>query len=221
MARKKVKRVKIAQESTRNNILKNRTEGLVKKASQLSILSGSDIGIVIHKPGQNNTTLWPSPDDFRARLNTFSEFSEMEREKKMVMHDKYLVKKVEEETEKLRNIQIRNDHREYETLMNGLIEGKSIDELDLNQINVFCSIAAEKLKELQTWEELNEKDGPISSLLAPPLPPVAIDQAIQAQVTGEIAETAHPTLIENLKTDAWFIETMFDNQINRDSPESQ
>ncbi|CAA2979869.1 Hypothetical predicted protein [Olea europaea subsp. europaea] len=146
----------------------------------------------------------------------------MEREKKMVMHDKYLVKKVEEESEKLRNIQIRNDRRAYETLMNGLIEGKkSIDELDLNQINVFCSIAAEKVKELQTREELNKKDGhgPISSL-APPLPPVAIDQAIQTQVTGEIAETVHPTLIENLKTDAWFIETMFESQINCDSSES-
>ncbi|CAA2973512.1 Hypothetical predicted protein [Olea europaea subsp. europaea] len=144
----------------------------------------------------------------------------MEREKKMVMHDKYLVKKVEEESEKLRNIQIRNDRRAYETLMNGLIEGKkSIDELDLNQINVSCSIAAEKVKELQNREELNEKDGPISSL-APPLPPVAIDQAIQAQVTGEMAETAHPTLIENLKTDAWFIETMVESQINCDSSES-
>ncbi|KAL2503266.1 MADS-box transcription factor PHERES 1 [Forsythia ovata] len=209
MTRRKVKRVKIDKVSRRNNVLRNRTDGLLKKASELSILSGADIGIVIHKPEQNNTTLWPSPDDFRARLHKFFDFPEMERERKMVVHDKYLVKRVEEETEKLRNIQRRNDSRECENVMNELIEGKNVYGLDLNQLNVLFSIAAEKVKELETREEeLDEQDALILNL-APPILPfemVAINQAIE---------------IEDLRTDQWFIETKFDGQINPDYPRTK
>ncbi|CAI9783392.1 unnamed protein product [Fraxinus pennsylvanica] len=220
MTRKKVKRVIIANESKRNYVLRNRTEGLLKNASELSILSDSDIGIVIHKPGQNNTTLWPSPDEFIARLSHFFDFPEMERERKFVMHDKYLIKIVEEETQKLRNIRRRSDLREYGNLMK-LIEGISIDELDLNQMNVLCSIAEEKVKELhKREEEFNEQDGIILSL-DPLVPPVEIDQAIEAKVPVKTAETTHPTLIKNLRTDLWFIETMFDGQINLDFPGSK
>lgn len=212
MTRKKVKRVKIANESKRNSVLRNRTEGLLRKASELSILFDSYIGIVIPKPGQNNITLWPSPNDFRARLSKIFDFPEMERERKFVKHDKHLIKIVEEETQKLRNIGGRSDLREYGNLMNGLIEGKSIYELDLNQMNVLCSIAEEKVKELQKRkEEFNEQDVPILSL-APPVPSVEV---IESKVPVKIADTAASTLIENLRTDPWFIETMFDGQINR------
>ncbi|KAL2503235.1 agamous-like MADS-box protein AGL80 [Forsythia ovata] len=127
----------------------------------------------------------------------------------MVVHDKYLVKRVEEETEKLRNIQRRNDSRECENVMNELIEGKNVYVLDLNQLNVFFSIAAEKVKKLETREEeLDEQDALILTL-APPILPfemVVINQAIE---------------IEDLRTDQWFIETKFDGQINPDYPRTK
>ncbi|KAK4420186.1 hypothetical protein Salat_2431500 [Sesamum alatum] len=51
--------------SNRNVIFRIRAKGLLKKANELSILCGVDIGIVIHKQrGENNAILWPPPEIF-------------------------------------------------------------------------------------------------------------------------------------------------------------
>ncbi|KAK4432695.1 hypothetical protein Salat_1031700 [Sesamum alatum] len=52
-------------ESNRNVIFGRRAEGLLRKANELSILCGVDIGIIIHNQrGENNAILWPPPEIF-------------------------------------------------------------------------------------------------------------------------------------------------------------
>ncbi|KZV35803.1 MADS-box transcription factor PHERES 2 [Dorcoceras hygrometricum] len=92
---------KILDERQRNKVFKNRSEGLLKKLSELSILCGIDAAMVIHKRDEDNATLWPSPEMYRDRMQKFLNFSSIAREKKMVTHEKYLDQRVLDESSKI------------------------------------------------------------------------------------------------------------------------
>ncbi|KAL2503237.1 MADS-box transcription factor PHERES 1 [Forsythia ovata] len=216
MARMKMKRVKIANETKRKSVLRKRTDGLLKKTSDLATLCDVEIGVVIHTPKESNATLWPSPHDFEAKLKKLLDFPEIEREKKLVIHEKYMEKNVEDETENLRKFERKNDSREYKHLINELSEGKIINELDLNQLNVLCSIGPEELEELvRREEELNEQE-----VHHVPLAPT-VENSVEPDQTIVAASSSPRTLarqMDNLRTDPWFSEIMSGVQFDTGFP---
>ncbi|KZV21236.1 AGAMOUS-like 48 [Dorcoceras hygrometricum] len=98
---------KILDERQRNKVFKNRSEGLLKKLSELSILCGIDVAMVIHKRDEDNATLWPSPEMYRDKMQKFLNFSSIAREKKMVTHENYLDQRVLDESSILFKEQMR------------------------------------------------------------------------------------------------------------------
>ncbi|KAK4438728.1 hypothetical protein Salat_0207400, partial [Sesamum alatum] len=107
--------------SRRKVVFGRRANGFLKKANELSVLCGVNIGIVIHKQGgENNAILWPSSEIFGQRLHTFLDFSNLKRAKKMVIHVKYLEKMISMDTEYLLKSTKRTELKESQQLLNEL-----------------------------------------------------------------------------------------------------
>ncbi|KAK4420477.1 hypothetical protein Salat_1998100 [Sesamum alatum] len=145
-------------------------ESLIKKANELSILCGVSIGIVLHKPLENNAVLWPSPEVFSDRLRKFLDFSESERAKKMVTHEKYLHHRLNDENEDLSKSHNKKELKESQLLLNELlIRGKDFSRINLVQLNDLQSFAAQMLKKLEFKDdEFNEQE---RCMPTPPPPP--------------------------------------------------
>ncbi|KAI3447314.1 hypothetical protein Pfo_003979 [Paulownia fortunei] len=224
MTRKRIKHEQIPNMSKRNATFGKRADSLLKKANELSILCGVDMGIIVHKQGgENNSILWPSPAIFRERLQKFLDFPYMERTRKMVTHEKFMKQTMDTETENLSKSKKKTELKKSQQLMNELMQGKYFDELNLYQLNGLNSLADEMLKKLQKRDnELKDEQQQVQLLALPPPPPPFLSSQ-QHQMGGEVstldfggmgAETSSqaPTLLENLKNDQWFIETMSEEQ---------
>ncbi|KAL2243046.1 agamous-like MADS-box protein AGL86 [Sesamum indicum] len=204
MARKKIKHEQVYHESKRNIVFRTRLDGFLKKANELSILCGVDIGIIIHKQGENNAIQWPSPQIFRERLHKFLDIPNLERTRKMVVHDRYLEDSVSYETKNVLKLRKKNELRQSEQLVNELFQGKSFDELDLHTLNGLQSYLVGMLDNLHQRDmELNDELQP-SSCPAP----------MPAHGGGMVMKTssAIPIFLENPRTDPWFVETVSQEQ---------
>ncbi|KAI3443809.1 hypothetical protein Pfo_000474 [Paulownia fortunei] len=211
MTRKRIKHEQIPNVSKRNTTFGKRADGLIKKANELSILCGVDMGIIVHKQGgENNAILWPSPVIFKERLQKFLDFPNMERTRKMVTHEKFIEQIMDAETEILSKSKKRTELKKSQQSMNKLIQDKYFDELDLYQLNGLNSLADEMLKKLQKRDnELNDEQQQVQLLALPPPPPPFL--CSQQQQIGETSSQV-PMLLENLKNDQWFMETMSEEQ---------
>lgn len=152
MTRKRARSQQISSdERKKNNIFTKRVESLSKKTNDLSILCGVDVGMVIHKPAENNAVLWPSPQIFSERMHKFLAFSESERAKKMVLHDEYLEERLNNEKEAVVKSRKEKQHIESHSLMNELLitQAKTFHDVDLVQLNDLQSFTTEMLKKLQ------------------------------------------------------------------------
>ncbi|KAL0342510.1 UNVERIFIED_CONTAM: hypothetical protein Scaly_1913600 [Sesamum calycinum] len=204
MARKKIKHEQVYHESKRNIVFRTRLDGFLKKANELSILCGVEIGIIIHKQGENNAIQWPSPQIFRERLHKFLDVPNLERSRKMVVHDRYLEESVSYEMKNVLKIRKKNELRQSEQLVNELFQGKSFDELDLHTLNGLQSYLVGMLDNLHQRDmELNDELQP-SSCLAP----------MEAHGGGTVIKTssAIPMFLENPRSDPWFVETVSQEQ---------
>ncbi|KAK4436991.1 hypothetical protein Salat_0033000 [Sesamum alatum] len=216
MARKKIKHEQLYHESKRNAVFRTRLDGFLKKANELSILCGVDIGIIIHKQGENNAIQWPSPQVFRERLHKFFNVSNLEMSRKMVVHDSYLEESVSYEMKNVLKLQKKNELRQSEQLVNELFQGKSFDELDLHTLNGLQSYIVGMLDDLhQRDRELNYEQLSSRFASSPIFKTTATSETPMATHGGGLAiktSSTIPMSVENLRSDSWFSETMSQEQ---------
>ncbi|KAK6152166.1 hypothetical protein DH2020_014801 [Rehmannia glutinosa] len=232
MTRKRIKHQQIPNETKRNATFAKRAEGFLKKANEFSILCGVETGIVVHKHGEeNNTILWPSPATFREMLQKFMNFPNMERSRRVVTLDKFMEQTVDTETGNLIKSKEKAQLKESQQLLNQLIsQGKSFDELDLHQLNCLSSLSDEMLKKLQKrgrqlyneqrqqqqqqqQQQMNTEPSAMDfgTMTAETFEQQQMDTEPSAMDFGTMgAETSSsvPTLLDDLRNDQWFIESM-------------
>ncbi|XP_075473868.1 agamous-like MADS-box protein AGL80 [Primulina tabacum] len=179
MPKKIIKHEKISDEKQRKKVYNNRSQGLLKKVNELSILCGIDAAVVIHKRDENNATLWPSPEIYMDRMQKFLNFSTAERERKMVTHDKFLDQRVVEESRNLFKSQKTNEILEGELVTDELTNGRcSYEQLDIIHMNNMNSLADDMLERIdkiiydnQHSSEVEQPPpNPISFVMPPPVP---------------------------------------------------
>ncbi|KAL8035026.1 hypothetical protein ABFX02_12G070300 [Erythranthe guttata] len=148
-------------ESKRNETFEKKTDGLVKKANELSNLCGVEVAIIIHKQrhhrydlGEDNAMLWPSPPIFRDRLHKFLDFSDFEKRRRMVKHEKFMEQITKKERENVSKWERRWELQESRQLMNELMKQDHMDdyfdELELYQLNGLNSLVENMLTKLET-----------------------------------------------------------------------
>nr|GMD98397.1 MADS-box protein AGL71-like [Ipomoea batatas] len=104
--------------------IERRKEALFKKAEEISMLCGSEIGIVIVSPTERDPIIWP---EVEAMTNIFSEFMEVpeeERVKRMVLHEEYMRVKV-------------------------IAGRRNLTEMDARQLKGLYALADDKMVELE------------------------------------------------------------------------
>ncbi|OIT38675.1 agamous-like mads-box protein agl80 [Nicotiana attenuata] len=128
MARKNI------NEGKRSVVLQERMEALFKKADELSILCGVEIGIVVFSPHKKNAEFeWPSRDKFKQLLMRFLDKPLVERLKKMTTHEQFLRNEIEKNVRKID--QEKTEEKEMEQLFKQLYLGeKTVFELDKRQL---------------------------------------------------------------------------------------
>ncbi|EYU22662.1 hypothetical protein MIMGU_mgv1a018158mg, partial [Erythranthe guttata] len=145
MTRKKIKHEQIANESKRNAVFRKRVESLLKKANELSILCGIEMGIIVKRgednnPNNANPIFWPSPEVFTERLHKFTNFSNFEISKKMVTKEKYMEQALNAEKAILSKSKKIIEVKESQESIKEAMKGMCIDEIDtshLNELNLF------------------------------------------------------------------------------------
>ncbi|PIN08171.1 MADS box transcription factor [Handroanthus impetiginosus] len=164
MTRKRIKHEQVSDER-RNATFEKRANGLLKNANDLSILCGVDIGIVVHRQGgPNNEILWPSPSIFRERLQRFMDFPQSERSRKMVTHDKYVEQTMNSEAQDVPKLEKKVVLKESHQLLNEVVQGKSIEELDMYQLNGLSSLVDEMLEMIEKKENQLNQEGTSASV---------------------------------------------------------
>nr|XP_016433373.1 PREDICTED: agamous-like MADS-box protein AGL80 [Nicotiana tabacum] len=115
-------------------VLQERMETLFKKAEELSILCGVEIGIVVFSPHKKNAEYeWPSRDKFKQLLMRFLDKPLVERLKKLTTHEEFLRKEIEKNVRKIDPQ--KTEEKEMEQLFKQLYHGKkTVFELDRRQL---------------------------------------------------------------------------------------
>ncbi|KZV46895.1 hypothetical protein F511_36033 [Dorcoceras hygrometricum] len=178
MPKKIINHEKITNQRQRDKVYKNRSEGLLKKMNELSILCGIDAAIVIHKRDENNATLWPSSEIYRQRMQKFLNFSSAEREKKMVTHDKYLDQRLLDESRNLLKSRRTNEVLEGELVTDdvtaGTISCEQLNLIHMNNMKVLADDMIEKVDEVISDYQMSEQEqqppNPRSFVIPPPVP---------------------------------------------------
>ncbi|XP_051133296.1 uncharacterized protein LOC127252954 [Andrographis paniculata] len=150
MARKRIKHEQIANQNKRNSILAKRTEGFLKKAEQLKTLCGVDMAIIGHKQGgESNMILWPSPEEVAERVDKFMEFPLLERNKKMVTHEKYIEQILNTERENLAKLKeavlVKEGHH--------VLAKKPVETMHVTELEMVEAMATDMIKRLKNRAE--------------------------------------------------------------------
>nr|ACI05252.1 type I MADS box transcription factor [Petunia x hybrida] len=135
-------------------------QSLYKKAQEISTLCDVKVAIVIFKNGENTPIVWPSQAVAEEIARTFRNTDEVQKIKKLVKHENYLLEKLQDRAENFRK---KTEEIEMELLFNQLVEGKNINELDARQIKGLKKLfvikkakVAERKKQLNKEKQLNE-----------------------------------------------------------------
>lgn len=149
MTRKRIRHEQISNEDRRNATFRKRTEGLLKKANELTILCGVEAAVVIHKKEQSNAVLWPSASTFGERMQKFLDFRSEDRERRICTHESFMEQMVHGEEEEV--LKLKNNVRAKETqqLMVKSLQTISLDGFQLDELSAMNSFADDMLKKLQ------------------------------------------------------------------------
>lgn len=117
MARKKVKLAWIANNSIRHATLRKRRNGLLKKASELSILCGIKACAVIYDPEKPEPEVWPSRSEAMRILQDFKAMPECGQDVRRVDQEGFLRQRNAKLCQQLLRQQVQNKQLEMKALM--------------------------------------------------------------------------------------------------------
>ncbi|GER45784.1 MADS-box transcription factor family protein [Striga asiatica] len=165
MNRNTIMRKKIADEAQREATFDKKVDELLKEANELSTLCGVQTSIVVHKEGEDNAIMWPSPGIFNESLQKFLNFPEPKRAEGMTMHVDFVEQLVAAEARKVAVARERLQMRKAQQLLAQVTTGqKRMEELDFHQLQGLASFASEMLRKIGDREKELEVEGSGSSI---------------------------------------------------------
>ncbi|KAF9669929.1 hypothetical protein SADUNF_Sadunf13G0015800 [Salix dunnii] len=148
MTRKKVKLAYITNDSARKATFKKRKKGLMKKVSELSTLCGIEACAIICSPYDAQPEVWPSPLGVQRVLSQFQKLPEMEQSKKMMNQESFLRQRITKASDNLKKQRKDNREKEVTQAMFQCLTGKSLQNLNLMDLNDLGWMIDQNLKEI-------------------------------------------------------------------------
>ncbi|CAL0334748.1 unnamed protein product [Lupinus luteus] len=150
MARKKLDRTYIANDSKRNATLKKRRNGLMKKINELTTLCGIEACAIISTPDDLQPEVWPSHSGVQRVLYKFSRIPEMEKSKKMFNQENFLSQSIIKAREQLRKLRNENRKKEMSLLMFKCLSSEnSANNLNMTNLSDLSWMIDLTLKEIE------------------------------------------------------------------------
>ncbi|XP_019096769.1 PREDICTED: floral homeotic protein PMADS 1-like [Camelina sativa] len=145
MARKKIKLAWIENDNSRVIRSKKRREGLLKKIEEVTILCDVKACIIMFSPEEDYPMVWPSLKQVRDLLDDFFALPEIEKKKKETSLQSYLKEKTKKVHEQLMKTHKKNQNYAIDQMMLQLHRGRSIADLDLNEIYALISFSKDNV----------------------------------------------------------------------------
>ncbi|CAH8315072.1 unnamed protein product [Eruca vesicaria subsp. sativa] len=124
MARNRAKMTFLENNTSRKATFRKRKEGLMKKASELSILCGVAVAVIIEGEYSSVPEVFPR-EDVGSVIDKWDKLSQADKDKKMVNHEKYLKQRIEKAKEKLNKVNKENREMEMKELMFDCLRNKT------------------------------------------------------------------------------------------------
>ncbi|EEF42281.1 agamous-like MADS-box protein AGL80 [Ricinus communis] len=170
MTRKKVKLAYISNDTARKATFKKRKKGLMKKVSELSTLCGVDACAIIYSPYDAQPEVWPSAIEVQRVLSQFKNMPEMEQSKKMVNQESFLRQRIGKANEQLKKQRKDNREKEVTQVMFQSLTGKTLNNLNMMDLNDLGWIINQYLKDIYKKVETVSKEINRQVTAAPPPP---------------------------------------------------
>ncbi|OAY43907.1 agamous-like MADS-box protein AGL80 [Manihot esculenta] len=206
MTRKKVKLAYITNDSARKATYKKRKKGLMKKVSELSTLCGIDACAIIYSPYDSQPEVWPSPLGVQRVLAQFRNMPEMDQSKKMVNQESFLRQRITKANEQLKKQRKENREKEMTQVMfQGLI-GKSLNSLNMMDLNDLGWLIDQNLKEIHKRVETLNKEANNSQVVAAAAT-YGAGPSVEVKISPEQAERqAFEVNIDAMQRQQWLMD---------------
>ncbi|XP_068649129.1 agamous-like MADS-box protein AGL80 [Aristolochia californica] len=197
MAGKKVKLAWILNDSTRRAACRKRTKGLLKKVSELSTLCGVEVAIVAINPDNPDPDTWPSVPDAIRTLEKFKCLPKLDQIKRTMNQEGFFRKQIEKLDQQAKKIANRNQDLHLDTLLYQCLSGKSLDDLNSQDLCDLARMIDAKAKALE--EGINDLKGKETH---------SVQQASVEERIGNNDSRRMVPMVDFFKEQTCFMETM-------------
>ncbi|XP_004305465.1 PREDICTED: agamous-like MADS-box protein AGL80 [Fragaria vesca subsp. vesca] len=137
MARKKVKIAYIINNSARKATFNKRKKSMMKKLGELSILCGVDACAIVYSPFDSQVEVWSSQSMVENVLEKFKNLPVIEKSRKMLSQETYLIRMIFKENEQLKKVRRKNRENEmkavlFQSLTTGLPQFQNLKLMDMD-----------------------------------------------------------------------------------------
>ncbi|EOA15748.1 hypothetical protein CARUB_v10006793mg [Capsella rubella] len=141
----KVKLAWVENNKARAIFFRRRSEGVLKKVKELTILCDILACLIIFSPNDAEPMVWPSVETARGLLDNFFSLPKFEQKKRDACLESFLKEKINKVQEKLKKNQEKCKEYVIDQLMIQLQQGCRIDDFNLNEINELLSFSRDRI----------------------------------------------------------------------------
>ncbi|XP_057419886.1 agamous-like MADS-box protein AGL80 [Lotus japonicus] len=229
MARRKIKREYIVNDSARKTTYRKRKKGLIKKVDELSTLCGIEACAIIYSPFEPQPVVWPSPPGVHKALERLKTMPELEQSKKMVNQETFTKQMILKAKDQMMKQRKENREKEMNLHMYRCINaGKVQPNMNMNDLNDLAWVIDQNLKEVdRALEKMNKTvvhQGQSSVLVGESSiqPQMALAPALAVAKTEEMAIVNDVHGLVTANSDAmqrqWYMNLINDNYGNETVP---
>jgi hypothetical protein len=172
MARKKVNLQWISNNATRRATYKRRSQGLEKKASELTTLCGIKLCVVVYGEGEAQPKVWPSDEEAKDLLMKFNNMVDVSSLKKTKNQEDFLHSRSLKLHEQVTKLELENRERETLDLLHDSMYGErpSLVGTDKDELLSLRDVVEMKMRKIKA--RLQQLVG--QGVLPQPLPQVML-----------------------------------------------
>ncbi|KAM5574537.1 agamous-like MADS-box protein AGL80 [Rosa sericea] len=149
MARRKVRLHYIANESSRRTTFRKRKKGLLKKVGEITTLCDIKAAVIIYSPFDCEPEVFPSHPEVNELLTKFRDMPQMDKTRKMVDQETFLQQRIDKVREQIRKLKRDNREKEITQVMFGCLKGRTLSDLEMNDLQDLNFIIERNLRELE------------------------------------------------------------------------
>lgn len=153
MPRSGVKLRWIKHSNQRKNTFRKRSQGLLQKVEELTILCDVTAFVIIYNPDTNQLTVWPDHQMVEQMLERFRRLPDDERTRKMVNQETYLMEKVAKLEEKLKKTHTKTMNLLLSQIYEGNKPFSEFEQKELTDLDLFLRAQLRKIEELINFKE--------------------------------------------------------------------